>query len=396
MPFLFLHVSRYWSNADQKCMPQFDANNAFSYAYLDDCIPFVTCIPTGPHTGIGNSVYATVSNLTSIPGGFWGAATSSSPSDQPNIRITDLKSDPPRQFGNSIDFGGFDPKASYLQVNPSVMPNNAFVGAGTASRPTNLVLELWDSATGQGFASSSDPNLSANWPPPSNCVLEVQPPIFTPVSCTATLVAETLAYGLPQPPVGGSVIYTLSSGTISPTNPPCDAIAPCSLAVTIPAGSGTYTLTATDAVAPPVGLSSQPSAFSNLWPWPASVPLSCSANIKFNFPTTGPAACAGGSFTLTVAVAGAGTVKGTGSSGAPIDCINTGTRAIESGTCSALYANGNAAGLTATPSSGWKFSGWGNCSIPNNGGIGTPPSCAMVVTGSLTVDATFVALGTPN
>jgi hypothetical protein len=80
--------------------------------------------------------------------------------------------------------------------------------------------------------------------------------------------------------------------------------------------------------------------------------------------------------TLTVSVTGSGTVT---SSPSGISCPST---------CSASFASGTQVTLTATPASGWKFSGWsGACS-----GTGT---CSVTMNSAQSVTATFVQLTYP-
>jgi hypothetical protein len=384
MPFLFLHVSRYWSNADNQCMPQFDkaipgpvtgpfANNGFVYNYA-------------PATPQGINVYET--GATPVPNGFWGNALSSSPTDEPNVRVTDLTTSSPQQFGNSIDLGGSDQTLSYSPSSVSGLPTTQIVANVNAD--DQLVLELWDGATGQGCSAMETSIDACHWPPPQDCALIVQPPQYptTAQPCTATVLVETNAYKLPEPPVTGDVIYTLTAPGSSvfqqstdPHAPPstCDAITPCGLTLTIPGGSNTYALTATDTVSvvPRGHLPGSP-------PPPNYVSLSCSLRVKFNFPTTGPALCPGGTFTLTVIVSGPGTVKSTDGN---ISCTNSG------GTCSFIYANGATVGLTAVPA-GTNFSHWTNSNSRSTQCDGTAPSCAVVMTQNLTVTAVFL-LGTP-
>jgi Divergent InlB B-repeat domain len=78
---------------------------------------------------------------------------------------------------------------------------------------------------------------------------------------------------------------------------------------------------------------------------------------------------------LTVNVSGGGSVTGQG-----VSC---------SGTCSASYAPGTKVALTATPSAGQKLSAWGGACT----GAG---ACAVTLSGTETVSATFVSLGAPR
>jgi uncharacterized repeat protein (TIGR02543 family) len=87
----------------------------------------------------------------------------------------------------------------------------------------------------------------------------------------------------------------------------------------------------------------------------------------------------GTTFTLTVSVSGNGTVSGTG-----INCGNGAT------TCSsANHAANSTVTLTATPSTGATFAGWGGACT------GTTPSCTVTFNASKTVTATFTG-GTSN
>ena len=385
MPFLFLHVSRYWSNADNQCMPQFDApgpplmpgppgTNGFVYSYAP-----------ATSQGPGNSINVSEAGATPVSSGFWGNALSSSPTLEPNVRVTDLKTSPPQQFGNSIDLGGADQKLSYSALG-SGLPTQITANANADDR---LVLELWDGATGQG-CSAVERIVSPcpNWPPPSNCALVVQQPQFPPVSCTATVLAETLAYSLSETPVTGNVIYSVSAPgamvlqqSIDPNAPPntCDAITPCMLTVTIPSGNGTYSLTANDTVGLQVGASL---AGSN-WPSPANVSLSCSLDVNFNFSPAAPRCAGGGPFTLTVNVTGNGTVtSGDGS----INCSNTG------GTCSWVYHQ-NGASVTLYAGPGMSSATWTNSSGTTQC-TGIAPTCGVIMNQNVTVTGLFGA-GTP-
>jgi len=90
---------------------------------------------------------------------------------------------------------------------------------------------------------------------------------------------------------------------------------------------------------------------------------------SFSFPS-----CVG-SFTLTTNEVGQGTV--TSADGA-IDCTNG------SGNCSAAYANGSSVSLTATPATGYAFSGWSGACTGSN-------PCNLTMTSNLTATATFTA-----
>jgi hypothetical protein len=361
MPFLFLHVSRYWSNSDAQCMPQFDANNSLGYLWLD-----ANTLGLG-QSQPGNSVLAGVAGEASVSGGFWGNALASPQVNLPNVRVTDLGSatgpawdtttSPPPQFGNSIDLGGADGMLSYSTVGaPFSTP--PWIRMVAPSPDDSLVVELWDSLTGQGCTL-------CQWPPPSStCELALQqqtPPAAA--ACTMQFNAEALTYGLSEPPLDGNVTYQFSptsagSVVMSQGNgqvKSCNAITPCALAVTLPNGNGQYTLTATDTVTPPTVMtiigprSNFPTA------------ISCSLTFTANFPSTGPSACvpksggtnpAGAAFSLTVTVNGQGSVTSTGGAltSGPAICTNSGPG--PSVTCSATYSGGTVT-LAEMPATSW-------------------------------------------
>jgi hypothetical protein len=384
MPFLSLHVARYWSNADQKCMPQFDMTNTFSYQYGPLCPQLAPglCQPWSvlPTTPMG--VDASVSNATPLPNGFWGTAMSQSPSNQPNVRLTQISTMPATQLGNSLDNGAHDAPLSY---SATLTPGGFEDITPNTGGPIPPVLELWDSLTGQGAINATNPNQAANWPPPTGCVLVAQPPINQPANCTATVTVETQAYGLPQSPVGGTPTYSVSPGSVAP-NHNCDAITPCTLLITKSSGSGPATLSVTDVVAPPVGNvgNGRPR-----WTSRNNVTLKCSTTVNFDFGGGGGPPCLGSSANLTVAVLGGGNVVGAGSTGSNINCSNTGLSSrTEFGTCTATYASGSSATLTATPASGFVFQMWTNCSSGS-------PLCSLNVSGSPTVTAVFKPMSTP-
>jgi hypothetical protein len=80
--------------------------------------------------------------------------------------------------------------------------------------------------------------------------------------------------------------------------------------------------------------------------------------------------------TLSVTASGSGTVT---SSPSGIDC---------GAACSAIYPAGTVVTLTATPASGWTFTGW------TSGCTGTAP-CVLAANGSVAVNANFAAVPTP-
>jgi hypothetical protein len=384
MPFLSLHVARYWSNADQQCMPQFDTNNAFTYQYRPLC-PLLgnggLCRPPTQSTGVD----ATASNTITIPNGFWGSAVAQSPGSQPNVRMTQVATLPAIQLGNSIDNGG-------VQEAPLTYSLDRFGGAvigPTAGNSVPQVLELWDSMTGQGAINAITPNQAANWPPPAGCVLVAQPPINQPANCSATVMVETQAYGLPQSPLGGAATYSVSPGSVATNN--CDAITPCQLVITKSSGNGPATLSVTDVVTPPAG-TARGSAVVR-WVSANPVTLTCSTTVNFNFGSGPSSTCTGSSTTssgnsLTVVVVGGGNVTGTGSTGSNINCSNTGlSPGTEFGTCAATYGSGSLATLTAIAATGFAFEMWTNCS---SGG----PQCSLNVSGNSTVTVTFKRMDT--
>ncbi len=194
----------------------------------------------------------------------------------------------------------------------------------------------------------------------------------------ATVMVETQAYGLPQPPVGGTATYSVSPGSVAPNS--CDAITPCQLKLTQSSVSGTATLSVTDIVTPPAGAK----ADRPRWTSSANVTLTCSTKVNFNFASTGPD-CPGSSSDLMVTVIGDGTVTGTGGTGSNINCSNPPTA---SGACTATYASGSLATLTATPATGFVFEQWTNCT---SGSF----LCTLTVRGAPAVIATFKPMGNP-
>lgn len=391
MPFLFLHVSRYWSNANNQCMPQFDASNGFQYEWLD--ANTISSVPSRP-----NSVVAAVAGATPLQGGFWAAALASQATDEPNVRVTDLGStggpawhtiaNPPQQFGNTIDLGGTEPTLSYSALPP---PWPAQAVQMVASSPDDeLALELWDSLTGQGC-------VLCQWPPPTACMIALQqqtPPSAASGVCTANFNAETLTYGLSEPPLDGNVTYALSPASAGTVNAgACNAISPCALSITFANGGGSYTLVATDTITPPVTLS----LFAAPVVFPPS--LSCSLTFPVNPQTTGSSACvpsSGGNpgstnFTLTVTVDGCGTVSSAGGNiiSGGRSCANS--NSSPSSTCNALYSGGTVS-LSASSPGGASFVGWGvACS-------GNAPTCSVNMDQNQTVMAEFEQCpsGTPG
>ena len=83
-------------------------------------------------------------------------------------------------------------------------------------------------------------------------------------------------------------------------------------------------------------------------------------------------------YPLTVSETGSGTVT---SSPSGINCVSN------TGTCTNSFASGTSVVLTATPASGWSFTGWG-------GGCSGTGSCAVTMNAAQTVSATFIQIFT--
>jgi uncharacterized repeat protein (TIGR02543 family) len=112
------------------------------------------------------------------------------------------------------------------------------------------------------------------------------------------------------------------------------------------------------------------------WSGACSGTGTCSLTISADTAVTATfTANGGGTYALSVSKVGTGTIA---SSPAGIDC---------GATCGASFASGTSVTLTATPGSGYSFSGWsGAC-----GGTGT---CTVAMSAARTVAATFTASGT--
>ncbi len=98
-----------------------------------------------------------------------------------------------------------------------------------------------------------------------------------------------------------------------------------------------------------------------------TVTLTAATSVAASF-----AALTGSTYTLTVSKSGSGTVTGAG--------INCGTD------CTETVASGTSITLSATPASGYQFSGW-------SGACGGTGSCMVTLSANLVVGATFTAAG---
>jgi Divergent InlB B-repeat domain len=177
------------------------------------------------------------------------------------------------------------------------------------------------------------------------------------IGTTPTAVTATFSPG-PTPPVPSNLSVTIvGSGTVASVPPGIGCPPTC----TAPFPNGTtVTLTAT------------PTGGSTFGGW--SVPA-CGRSLTCAVPITGPTtvtATFAGPVTLTVVKAGSGTGTVTGGG------INCGA------TCSVTVPPGTVITLTATPTGGSTFGGWSLPACP-----GTSLTCAVPITGSTTVTATF-------
>jgi len=149
------------------------------------------------------------------------------------------------------------------------------------------------------------------------------------------------------------------------------------------AGSGTVTSAPAGITCGPTCVASFPSGTAvTLTALPAAGSLfmgwsggGCSGSgtctVVLNGATTVTATFALQTFTLTVSVAGSGTVT---SAPAGISC---------SATCAASFTSGTWVTLTAVPAAGWTFTGW------SGGGCTGAGTCAVTMTAATSVTATF-------
>jgi hypothetical protein len=128
-----------------------------------------------------------------------------------------------------------------------------------------------------------------------------------------------------------------------------------------------------------VTLTATPAAGSQFTGWggacggagACAVTMDAAKSVTATFDLIGPPT----SFTLTVTKSGQGTVVSTAPPSPSITC---------GGACSANYPSGTLVTLTATPSAGWIFAGWGGaCS-----GTG---QCSVTMDAVKGVTATFVS-----
>jgi hypothetical protein len=144
--------------------------------------------------------------------------------------------------------------------------------------------------------------------------------------------------------------------------------------------AGGTTCSANEAANAPVTLTATPGASAGFTAWGGAcagstptcvVTMDSSKTVTAAF--TGAGSSTGSTFPLAVTVTGAGTVSVGG-----IDCTSAGGSG-----CSRTLAAGTRVTLTAKPTAGAPFSGWGGaCS-------GTATTCTLTATGPLQVTATF-------
>jgi Polysaccharide lyase/Divergent InlB B-repeat domain len=185
---------------------------------------------------------------------------------------------------------------------------------------------------------------------------------------------------------------TTTGGSASPPPPPPPQR---TLTVTPPTGSGAGTITGTGISCPgdcsqtyadgtAVNLSANSASGSTFagWSGACSGTGSCALTMNADKTVSGSFTASGqpppppSQYTLSTSVSGSGTITGSG-----INCP---------GTCSASFNSGTSVTLTASPSAGNTFSGWGGaCS-------GTSTSCAVTMSSAKSVTASFATNNPSN
>lgn len=265
MPFKFWHLSRYWSNADNKCMPNFQTTElTYSFARVDRNQPVLN---------------ASVTSGAPEAQGFWSFVLQNSSGQFDQLRITDvsaslhgpprnLSSTPPLQVGNDVNNGATDAPVTIVTGTAG----QATIEPGISATPgDDFVLELWDRDTGQGCPEC------AGWPQPTSCTLVAQL-VDSSTNTSGTLIhlnVETLTYGMSDTPIDGIPTYTI----VPPAKPfppaSCSsAISPCLLSVEVPTGVKSFSIKSTESITAPLGASFATPAMPLNCPTPPPIPVS--------------------------------------------------------------------------------------------------------------------------
>ena len=248
MPFFMFHVSRYWSNKDTACMPNFDSlpppvqfgTPVISQSALLP-VPNTNFAITGSGLGEAPIVCLSLLGSSSCLSSFLNT-----PQLVPNVRVIDLTMAPPTTFGSSLDAGGTEGGLIYSSWTPTEM-NVSVEGVPLTNE---FLVNIWDLGTGQ--------TCGALCPAPS-----------TLGSCTLAAQNEAINYAAPTLGVAEEISLSLTDqfgklftvpSMVTYTSPlpntPTDArsittgIDSFSSTVTVP---NAYPLTATVTNTPPAG-----------------------------------------------------------------------------------------------------------------------------------------------
>jgi hypothetical protein len=238
----------------------------------------------------------------------------------------------------------------------SVSPNGGAGGTVTTIAGTGLSSAqqvLFGGTAATGVKVNSDTSITATAPPGAGTV---DVTVLTPNGFTATSPADQFAYVAPTNTLTASVT---GSGTVTSNDGAISCPSTCSANY----GTGAQ-----------VTLRARPAAGSSFSGWSGACSGFGSCVVTMNGAQSVSATFVQDVATLSVAVAGYGTVS---SSPAGIACGSI---------CTMNYAGGTVVTLTATPSSGATFTGWGGACSGNGG-------CAVTLNAATTVTAVFTAPG---